>query len=101
VNVSLKYVLMVSVLAVCGLCQLSSAWQASEFNWANIVSSATGSRQSQNKTVSGCKTSANRLQNKIIQIIYIGLKLFAKSEVSLSFGLKPDFSSGLSFGLIF
>ena len=62
-NVSLKYVLMVSVLAVC---QLSSAWQASEFNWANIVSSATGSRQSQNKTVSGCKTSANRLQNKII-----------------------------------
>jgi len=28
-----------------------------------------------------------------------GLKLFAKTEVNLSFGLKPDFRSGLSFGL--
>ena len=29
----------------------------------------------------------------------LSLKLFAKTEVNLSFGLKPDFSSGLSFGL--
>jgi len=28
-----------------------------------------------------------------------GLKLFAKTKVNLSFGLKPDFRSGLSFGL--
>jgi len=27
------------------------------------------------------------------------IKLFAKTEVNLSFGLKPDFRSGLSFGL--
>jgi len=27
------------------------------------------------------------------------LKLFAKTEVNLSFGLKPHFTSGLSFGL--
>jgi len=30
-----------------------------------------------------------------------GLKLFAKTEVNLAFGLKPDFRSGLSFGLKF
>jgi len=30
---------------------------------------------------------------------YNSLKLFAKTEVNLSFGLKPDFRSGLSFGL--
>jgi len=28
-----------------------------------------------------------------------GLKLCAETNINLSFGLKPDFKSGLSFGL--
>jgi len=33
------------------------------------------------------------------EITTTSLKLFAKTEVNLSFGLKPDFRCGLSYGL--